>query len=129
MFGEDDKYLMKLHEVTDYFTGSEFGDDSGAKWKVEKVIAFAKSNPKYFHKNFPLSKLIHDLEWWEDSPAQRERVRNADTRFPLLVINDNGHLSVADGLNRMKKAVSIENKKHIDVYIVPKKDIAKLQEV
>jgi hypothetical protein len=120
---------MRVNEITDYFTGSEFGDDSGSRWKVEKVIALAKSDPKYFHKNFPLSKLIHDLEWWEDSPAQRQRVVNADTSFPLLVINDNGHLSVADGLNRMKKAVSIENKKVIDVYIVPKQDIANIQEL
>lgn len=119
---------MKIREVTDYFTGSEFSDDSGTKWKVEKVLDFAKSNPKYLYKNFPLSKLTHDLEWWEDNPDQRERMKRADTNFPLLVINDNGHLSVADGLNRMKKAVSIEKKKYIDVLIVPKTDILSIRE-
>ena len=120
---------MKIYEVTDYFSGSEFSDDHGARWKVEKVLAFAKSNPRYFHKDFPVSKLIHDLEWWKDNPAQRRRMKNADTQFPLLIINDNGHLSVADGLNRLKKATEIEHKKHIDVYIVPKDDIFKIQEL
>ena len=54
---------------------------------------------------------------------------NADTSFPLLVIqNDDGHLGVADGLNRMKKAVDVEKKQTIDVYLVPKKDIMKFSE-
>jgi hypothetical protein len=34
---------------------------------------------------------------------------NADTSYPLLVIqNDDGRLGVADGLNRMKKAIDVE---------------------
>lgn len=112
------------NESQDFFTGSKFGDDKGNSWSVEDVLKFAKSNPKYFHKNFPLSKIKHDLSWWQ---GDEERMKNADTSYPLLVLQEpDGHLSVADGLNRMKKAVDVEGKKTIDVYLVPKKDIEHL---
>lgn len=111
----------------DHFHGSKFADDDGSQWSVEKVLDFAKNNPKYFKKDFPLSKIQHDLDWWEDNPEQRKRMKNADTSYPLLVLQmDDGHLSVADGLNRMKKAISVEKRKTIDVYLVPKKDIMDL---
>ena len=113
-------------EGSDFFAGSKFADEEGNTFSVEKIIAFAKKNPKYFHKDFPLSKIKHDLSWWQ---GNKERMMNADTSFPLLVIqNDDGHLGVADGLNRMKKAVDVEKRTTIDVYLVPKKDIMKFSE-
>jgi len=49
---------------------------------------------------------------------------NANTSYPLLVIkNDSYGLSVSDGLNRLKKAISIERKKVIDIYLVPEEDL------
>jgi pyrimidine deaminase RibD-like protein len=120
----------KQPKQKDYFRGSKFGDEEGNTWSVESVLDFAKSNPVYFKKDFPLSKLQHDLDWWEDNPEQRKRMANADTNYPLLVLqNDGGHLTVADGLNRMKKAISLENRKTIDVYLVPKKDIMDLADI
>jgi hypothetical protein len=116
-----------INESVDYFHGSKFADDDGNQWSVEKVLDFAKNHPKYFKKDFPLSKIKHDLSWWEDNPAQRKRMTTSDTNYPLLVIqNDDGHLTVADGLNRMKKAIGVEKRKTIDVYLVPKKDIIDL---
>ena len=113
-------------EGSDFFAGSKFADEEGNTFSVEKIIAFAKKNPKYFRKDFPLSKIKHDLSWWQ---GNKERMMNADTSFPLLVIqNDDGHLGVADGLNRMKKAVDVEKRTTIDVYLVPKKDIMKFSE-
>ena len=48
----------------------------------------------------------------------------ADELCALLVIKNKSYgLSVADGLNRLKKAISVENKTVIDVYIVPEEDI------
>jgi pyrimidine deaminase RibD-like protein len=110
-----------IAEDKDFFTGSKFADEDGNTFSVEQIIAFAKKNPKYFHNDFPLSKIKHDLSWWQ---GNKERMMNADTSYPLLVIqNDDGRLGVADGLNRMKKAIDVEKKKTIDVYLVPKKDI------
>jgi hypothetical protein len=117
---------VREEDNKNFFTGSKFGDDQGNTFSVEKIIAFAKTNPRYFHKDFPLSKIKHDLSWWQ---GNKERMMNADTSYPLLVIqNDDGHLSVADGLNRMKKAVDVEKKNAIDVYLVPKKDIMQFAE-
>jgi hypothetical protein len=100
------KFAKKgIGEGADFFAGSKFADEDGNTFSVEKIISFAKKNSKYFHKDFPLSKIKHDLSWWQ---GNKERMMNADTRFPLLVIqNDDGHLGVADGLNRMKKAVDV----------------------
>ena len=110
--------------VKENFQGSTFGDEQGNNFSVEEVVKFAKSKPEYFKKDFPLSKIKHDLSWWQ---GDKERMMKADTSYPLLVLkNDDGHLSVADGLNRMKKAIDVEDKKTIDVYLVPKKDIMHL---
>ena len=105
-------------------------NEKGEKWSVPKIVKFAEKNKeKYFKKDFPISKLKHELKWWnkqnkEDPKHSNERVQKADTSYPLLVIKDSSYgLSVADGLNRLKRAISIEDRKTIDVYIVPKKDI------
>ena len=104
--------------------------DDGVQRSVDKVVKFAEDNKeKYFHKDFPISKLEHDLKWWDkqneqDKEKSDKRMMNANTSFPLLVLkNDSHELSVSDGLNRLKKARDVENKKTIDVYIVPEKDL------
>lgn len=105
-------------------------DEKGTKRSVDKVVDFAKRNKKkYFKKDFPISRLKHELKWWnkqnkDDPEKSNARMMNSDTSYPLLVIkNDSYGLSVADGLNRLKKAKDVENKKTIDVYIVPEDDI------
>jgi hypothetical protein len=107
-------------------------NDKGEKWSVPKIVKFAEKNKeKYFKKDFPISKLKHELKWWdkqnkEDPKHSNERMQKADTSYPLLVIKNSSYgLSVADGLNRLKKAISIEDRETIDVYIVPEKDIPK----
>ena len=118
-----------------YFTDSKFGDDQGRTFSVEKVNDFAKENEdKYLEKSFDLDKLKHELEWWEkqaDKLGKEEsmkRMKKTDTSYPILVIREDGHLSVADGLNRLKKMISIEEKDEADVYIVPKEDILHLKD-
>ena len=105
-------------------------DDKGVKRSVPAVVKFAEANKeKYFQKNFPISKLEHELKWWDEQnkanpESSNARMRRADTSFPLLVIKNNRYgLSVSDGLNRLKKARDVEDKKAVDVYIVPEEDI------
>jgi disulfide oxidoreductase YuzD len=105
-------------------------DDNGIKRSVDKVVSFAKKNEKkYLKKDFPISKLEKELKWWnkqnkKDKEKSDERMMKSDTSYPLLVIkNDSYGLSVADGLNRLKKARDVENKKTIDCYVVPEEDI------
>ena len=118
-------------EVLDYFTNSKFADDEGNNFYVEEIYDFVHANSdKYYHKKFPLSKLKHNLEWWNknydiENSKDKKRMMKADTSFPLLVVKENNNLSVADGLNRLYKAIKIENRNYLPVYLVPKKDIMK----
>lgn len=105
-------------------------DDKGIKRSVEAVVKFAEKNKKkYFKKQFPIKKLEHELKWWNDQnkanpKKSNKRMMKSDTSYPLLVIKNKSYgLSVSDGLNRLKKAKDVENKKNINVYIVPEEDI------
>ena len=125
------QHLLSLVEAaTHQFKGSHFGDEHGTTFSVEAVVNFAKKDPSYFHKSFPVSKVLSQLSWWEKDKSQTAaHMRTVDTSFPILVIREaDGSLSVADGLNRLKKATSIENKESLPAYVVPKKDIEHLGE-
>jgi hypothetical protein len=124
------KFNDIVNSLLENFKGSVMTDDKGKKRSVEAVVKFAEDNKKkYLKKNFPISKLEHDLKWWDeqnqkDVESSNQRMMRADTSFPLLVIKNKSYgLSVADGLNRLKKAKDIENRDVIDVYIVPEEDI------
>ena len=127
-----DTFKTSMKEDTmDYFTNSKFADDEGNNFYVEEIYAFVYANSdKYYHKKFPLSKLKHNLEWWNknydiENSKDKKRMMKANTSFPLLVVKENNNLSVADGLNRLYKAIKIENRNYLPVYLVPKKDIMK----
>ena len=132
----DDLHIIKeqlsiVEDKSNHFYGSEnlMADDNGVKRSVPKVVSFAEKNKeKYFKKDFPISKLKHNLKWWnkqnkEDPVNSNKRMMNADTSFPLLVIKHKNNLSVGDGLNRLKKAIDVEKKKTIDIYLVPEEDM------
>ena len=126
----DMEFDIIVKNILENFKDSIMTDDKGTKRSVESVVRFAENNKeKYFKKNFPINKLEHDLKWWDDqnkkdTKSSNQRMMSADTSFPLLVIQNKSYgLSVADGLNRLKKARDIEHKKAIDVYIVPEEDI------
>jgi hypothetical protein len=112
------------------FKKSIMTDDKGIKRSVEAVVKFAEKNKdKYFKKQFSIKKLEHELKWWNEQnkanpKKSNKRMMKSDTSYPLLVIKNKSYgLSVSDGLNRLKKAKDVENKKNIDVYIVPEEDI------
>jgi hypothetical protein len=128
------KQVMGLiTEKKDYFKGSEFGDDEGNHFQVEDVYDFVKKNKKkYYKEDYPLENIKHNLEWWNKNydiknPEHKSRMMNADTSYPLLVvIEKNGNHSVADGLNRLYKAIKVEKKKKLPVYVVNKSEIEHL---
>ncbi len=132
-----EKSKQTVSEAKDYFKGSHFGDEKGKNlYSVEKVYDFVKKNKKkYLKNNFPLDKIKHNLEWWNknydiENKAHKKRMMNADTSYPILVIKEkDGNLSVADGLNRLYKAINIEKKDTLPVYYISnKKDIEDLKE-
>jgi hypothetical protein len=129
----NDKLESEIKESNkNYFTNSKFGDDEGNLFYVEEIYDFVYSNSdKYYHKKYPLEKLKHNLEWWNKlydikNIDHKKRMMRANTSFPLLVVKEKNNLSVADGLNRLYKAIKIEKRDHLPIYLVPKKDIMKL---
>jgi len=55
-----------MEQLQDYFKDSIMQDDNGVKRSVEAVVKFAEKNKeKYFKKDFPISKLKHELVWWD----------------------------------------------------------------
>ena len=125
---------INVTESKNYFKDSHFEDDQGNEFSVEKVYDFVKKNKnKYFHANFPISKIKHNIEWWNKNyniknKEHKERMMNADTSYPLLVIVEKGNnLSVSDGLNRLYKAIKIEKKKTLPVYLITKSEIEHLK--
>ena len=110
----------------DFYGGDNaFADKEGNKFNVKAVNDFvAKNKGKYLKRNFPISKIAHNRKYWQKDKA---RMMNTDTRHPLLVLKEpDGNLSVADGLNRLEKAIRVEKKTAVDVYFVPKADIMHL---
>jgi len=104
----------------DYFSGSKFSDGE-MEWYVEDVLGHVESRgEEYLRRGFPVSELVHNLEWWQ---GDVDRALRADTGYPLLVLIEDGEYSVADGLNRLWKIVNVEKEDLTDVYLVPKEDI------
>ena len=110
----------------DYFTGSKFGDDSGNTFNVEKVIEFAKQQPRSV-RNISARRLEHNREFWQ---GNEERMKAADTSHPLLVVKEGRgkkSMSIADGLNRYEK-LRRGGAKKVKALVVNKKDIMHLKE-
>jgi len=128
-----------MENKVDHFSDGRFSDEKGNIFRVRRVADFAHENRhKYFVPKFDLSKIENKLDWWEEKyfvHDQREflknlsRMVNCDTSFPIIVLlEDEGTLSVADGLNRLLKAVSVEKKKYLPAYFIPKRDIMHFNE-
>lgn len=116
--------------IENRFIGSAFSDDEGNEYSVELAYDLAKTLNNL--KTIPISRLEHDLEWWDnglqDGSQSAEHMMTVDTSYPLLVLKmPDGHLSVADGLNRLKKSRDIENKTNVRAYVLPWNDETKRQ--
>jgi len=70
-----------------------------------------------------LTRVVHNNidEWWQGDDT---RMMKSDTKWPILmVIEPNGEISIADGLNRAKKLRDVEKKKTIQANVVKRVDI------
>jgi hypothetical protein len=108
-------------------------DETGKKYRVKDIYDFAKKNTKLI-KDLPI-KDTDALEWWDkqydmDNKEHKARMEKADTSAPVLGIRQkDGTISITDGLNRIKKAHTIENKKTIPAYVIDKADMDKIKPV
>ena len=70
-----------------------------------------------------LTKAVHNNidEWWQ---GDDKRMMKSDTKWPILMlVEPDGTISIADGLNRAKKIRDVEKKKTIQANVVKRVDI------
>ena len=109
-------------------------NDTGKKYRVKDIYDYAKSKKEFFVKDLPIEE-TDALEWWGkqydmDNPQHKKRMERADTSVPVLGIRqEDGTISITDGLNRIKKAHSIEGKKTIPAYVIDKADMENIEPV
>ena len=98
------------------------GDDGGNVYSVKHLYDYANQvsgGPVML----PI-KHTDGIEWWHKSyslenPGHVERMQNADTTVPVLAIETGeDQYTVADGLNRIKKAHSVEGKTHVPAMVL-----------
>jgi hypothetical protein len=122
-----------IEEVENWQDQIATNDETGKKYRVKDIYDFAKKNTKLI-KDL-LIKDTDALEWWDkqydmDNKEHKARMEKADTSVPVLGIRQkDGTISITDGLNRIKKAHTIENKKTIPAYVIDKADMDKIKPV
>ena len=123
-----------LTEVENWDQQIAYNDETGNHYRVKDIYTFAKSQPESFIPNLPIEH-TDALEWWDkqydmDNEAHRERMMKADTAVPVLGIRqEDGTISITDGLNRIKKAHSVEGKTTIPAYVIDKDDMENIEPV
>jgi len=125
------KFLME--EVENWDEQIATNDQTGKKYRVKDIYEFAKKHTKLI-KDLPIEH-TDALEWWDkqydmDNKEHRARMEKADTRVPVLGVRQkDGTISITDGLNRIKKASSMEKKKTIPAYVIDQSDMDKIEPV
>ena len=108
-------------------------DETGKSYRVEDIYDYAKKHTKLI-KNLPISE-TDALEWWDkqydmSNKAHKKRMMDADTSVPVLGIRqEDGTISITDGLNRIKKAKTVEEKDTIPAYVIDKADMENIKPV
>jgi hypothetical protein len=119
-----------IEEVENWKDQKMHSDVTDEDYMVKDVYDWAKKNTKIV--TIPI-KDTDALEWWDkqydmDNKAHKKRMMDADTSFPVLGIRqEDGTISIADGLNRIKKAHHVENKKEIKAYVIDQKDLENIK--
>jgi hypothetical protein len=119
-----------IEEVENWKDQKMHSDVTDEDYMVKDVYDWAKKNTKIV--TLPI-KDTDALEWWDkqydmDNKAHKKRMMDADTSFPVLGIRQkDGTVSISDGLNRIKKAHDVENKKEIKAYVIDQKDLENIK--
>jgi hypothetical protein len=124
------KFIEFLTEAEDWKDQKMHSDVTNKDYMVKDVYDWAKKNTKIV--TIPI-KDTDALEWWDkqydmDNKAHKKRMMDADTSFPVLGIRQKDNkISIADGLNRVKKANDIEHKKSVKAYVIDQKDLENIK--
>jgi hypothetical protein len=122
-----------LEEVENWDQQVATNDQTGKSYRVKDIYEYAKKNTKLI-KDLPI-KDTDALEWWDkqydmDNKEHKARMEKADTSVPVLGVRQkDGTISITDGLNRIKKASTIEKKTTISAYVIDQADMDKIEPV
>lgn len=108
--------------------GQSFGFDETEEWSVPELIEWAENNVE--PRRLLVDRLAadsldsgrQDADEPFDSPEFHDRAMESSLEFPIIVINDGGELTVADGLHRLFKAREL-GEKTISAYVIDREDL------
>ena len=123
------QYITEVENWDEQITS----DEKGNKYRVKDLYDYAKNECEdCYNKELPIDD-TDALHWWSKNysmknPEHVKRMEKTDTSVPVLGVRvaDSDTISIADGLNRIKKAHSIEKKKVIPAYVINMKDVEHL---
>ena len=113
---------------SDLWRGQSFGFNETEEWSVPELIEWSENNIKPRKllvdrlASDSLDKDRHDADEPFDSPEFHDRAMASSLEFPIIVINDGGELTVADGLHRLFKAREL-GEKTINAYVIDREDL------
>jgi len=123
------QYITEVENWDEQITS----DEKGNKYRVKDLYDYAKNECEdCYNKELPIDD-TDALHWWSKNysmknPEHVKRMEKTDTSVPVLGVRvaNSDTISIADGLNRIKKAHSIEKKKVIPAYVINMKDVEHL---
>lgn len=123
------QYLTEVENWDEQITS----DENGNRYRVKDLYDYAKNKCKDCYNKELSIQDTDALHWWSknysmENPEHVERMKKADTSVPVLGIRvaDSDTISIADGLNRIKKAHAIEDKKAVPAYVINMDDVKHL---
>lgn len=123
------QYITEVENWDEQITS----DEKGNKYRVKDLYDYAKNECEdCYNKELPIDD-TDALHWWSKNysmknPEHVKRMEKTDTSVPVLGVRvaDSDTISIADGLNRIKKAHSMEKKRVIPAYVINMKDVEHL---
>ena len=114
--------------TSELWRGQSFGFDETEEWSVPELIAWAENNVE--PRGLSVARLVANNREDDtgqadeplDSPEFHDRAMASSLEYPIIVINDGGELTVADGLHRLFKARELGDKT-ISAYVIDREDL------
>jgi len=111
-----------------HWRGQSFSFDENEEWSVPELVAWAENNtePRRLLVALLAADSLDDDNHQADEPLDsrefHDRAMASSLEYPIIVINDGGELTVADGLHRLFKAREL-GEKTISAYVIDREDL------